>query len=229
VGMIPFRNLGGSHSVASEFQRITNWAEANLPQLLHSLCSGVSESQLDAAEAELGRKFPSQLRELYMLANGEVDACVGLFFGLPFIPLDRLKSERMLWDEISEDTADDPGMSEFLTSNPANAIQTRYANRDWLPISHDWAGNHIGVDIGPGPGGTVGQVINFGRDEDDMIVLASSVGAFLAWIADSLDAGNVRIEIGSQFAPAGVNFSLAEPKNEHFLDTIQTLAAGREI
>ena len=229
MGVIPFRNLGASHSVAFEFQRITDWAQAKFPQLLSSLRPGISEDQLDAVETELGRKFPEQLRELYMLANGEADASAGLFFGLPFIPLDRLKSERKIWDEIAEEAGDSSGISDFLTSNPANAIQTRYANRNWLPISHDWGGNHIGVDIGPGPSGTFGQVINFGRDEDNMIVLASSVGAFLAWIADSLEAGNFIIEIGSQHAPGGVDFRLAEPVNQHFLDTIASLAADRTI
>jgi cell wall assembly regulator SMI1 len=229
MAMIPFHDLGADHSVAFEFRRIVGWAQANFPQLLNNLRSGVSDDQLDAAEAELGREMPQQLRELYKLANGEADESIGLFFGLPFIPLDRLKSERASWDKVAEDAGDDPGISEFLTSNPANAIQTNYANKNWLPVSHDWGGNHIGVDIGPGPSGTHGQVINFGRDEDNMIVLASSVGAFLAWLADSLEAGNFKIEIGSQHSPSNVSFRLAEPENQHFLDTIGTLVTGRTV
>lgn len=224
MAFIPLRSLAGSRSVEAEFERIFAWATIHLPELAASLRSGTSTQQLDEAEALLGRKLPTELRELYLLADGQTDDGPGLFFGLPFIPLDRLTSERKSWDEVADQGRDDGISSEFLSSDPAGAIQLRYAHRGWLPVSHDWGGNHIGVDIEPGPSGTLGQVINFGRDEDAMYVMANSLSAFLGWLADSLAAGNFRIERNPEGETGGVEFLLAEPQNEHFLDAIQELA-----
>ncbi len=50
--------------------------------------------------------------------------------------------------------------------------------------------NHIGIDLEPGPCGVVGQVINFGRDQEQKYVLARSWAHFLKDVADELEAGN---------------------------------------
>jgi hypothetical protein len=53
----------------------------------------------------------------------------------------------------------------------------------------DWGGNNLAVDLAPGPTGTWGQVILFGRDYDTKYVVARSWGAFLAVLADDLNSG----------------------------------------
>ena len=195
----------------------------NLPQLIDGLQRPASGQDIDRAVAKIGRPLPPELRELYLLHDGETEKGVGLFFGLPFIPLQRLIDERQVWDDVEADVGSDPMMSEFLTSTPETSIKLAYANRGWLPISIDWSGNHIGIDTDPGSSGKYGQIINFGRDEDNMFVIAPSLAAFLGWVADSLEEGNYRIQFGSEFAPCGVDFALREPENEHFLDTVSKL------
>lgn len=59
----------------------------------------------------------------------------------------------------------------------------------------------VGVDLDPGEQGTVGQIINFGRDEDNKLVLAPNLAAFipryLTALADGVEtvpgipAGNI--------------------------------------
>ena len=61
---------------------------------------------------------------------------------------------------------------------PVGCIKQRYADLKWIPICEDGSGNHIGVDLDPDVNGKVGQVINFGRDEDDKHVLADSLKTF---------------------------------------------------
>ncbi|MFJ9499072.1 SMI1/KNR4 family protein [Brevibacillus centrosporus] len=56
-------------------------------------------------------------------------------------------------------------------------------NRYWLPISKDWGGNHLGLDLDPDEQGRMGQVINFGRDEEVKYVVALSLRFIrFAWI-----------------------------------------------
>ncbi|KAI0855420.1 putative 1,3-beta-glucan protein [Xylaria cubensis] len=74
-------------------------------------------------------------------------------------------------------------------SVPAGSIQRAYAHPAWIPLVRDWGGNNLAVDLAPGPTGTWGQIILFGRDYDTKYVVAKSWGAFLAILADDLNSG----------------------------------------
>jgi cell wall assembly regulator SMI1 len=51
-----------------------------------------------------------------------------------------------------------------------------------------WDGNHIGLDFDPDTLGTVGQVIRFGRDEDEKVFVAPTFGEFLDQLVSALRA-----------------------------------------
>ncbi|KAI1328781.1 putative 1,3-beta-glucan protein [Xylariaceae sp. FL0255] len=73
-------------------------------------------------------------------------------------------------------------------SVPAGAVQRAYAHPAWIPLVRDWGGNNLAVDLAPGPNGTWGQIILFGRDYDTKYVVAPSWSAFLAILADDLNS-----------------------------------------
>ncbi|MBX9852559.1 MAG: SMI1/KNR4 family protein [Cytophagaceae bacterium] len=66
-----------------------------------------------------------------------------------------------------------------LTSYPDGAIKKKYFHIKWIPIISDYSGNYIGIDLDPDEKGIKGQVIVFGRDEEDMFVIANSWNEFL--------------------------------------------------
>ncbi|KAL1835828.1 hypothetical protein VTJ49DRAFT_6027 [Mycothermus thermophilus] len=72
---------------------------------------------------------------------------------------------------------------------PPNSIQKVYAHPRWIPLVRDWGGNNLAVDLAPGPKGTWGQVILFGRDYDTKYVVARSWASFLSIVADDLNSG----------------------------------------
>ncbi|KAK7954039.1 hypothetical protein PG996_014925 [Apiospora saccharicola] len=74
-------------------------------------------------------------------------------------------------------------------SVPAGAVQRAYAHQAWIPLVRDWGGNNLAVDLAPGPTGTWGQIILFGRDYDIKYVVARSWGHFMAMVADDLNSG----------------------------------------
>lgn len=65
-----------------------------------------------------------------------------------------------------------------LRSCPPDTIRLKYFHLKWIPLFSDYGGNYIGVDLDPAPAGKRGQVIVFGRDEEDMFVVADSLNAF---------------------------------------------------
>lgn len=72
---------------------------------------------------------------------------------------------------------------------PPNAVQRAYAHPAWIPLVRDWGGNNLAVDLAPGPSGTWGQIILFGRDYDTKYVIAKSWAHLLAIVADDLNSG----------------------------------------
>lgn len=74
-------------------------------------------------------------------------------------------------------------------SVPPGAVQRAYAHQAWIPLVRDWGGNNLAVDLAPGPTGTWGQIILFGRDYDIKYVVAKSWGHFLALVADDMNSG----------------------------------------
>ncbi|KAJ5888911.1 hypothetical protein N7495_008952 [Penicillium taxi] len=74
-------------------------------------------------------------------------------------------------------------------SQPPGAVQKAYAHPAWIPLARDWGGNHLAIDLAPGPAGKWGQVIIFGRDYDCKYVVARSWSAFLAMFAHDLCSG----------------------------------------
>ncbi len=67
------------------------------------------------------------------------------------------------------------GNSIPFTSTPKSCIKKKYFHSKWLPIFSDFGGNYIGIDLDPDKKGVKGQIINFGRDEEDMFVLAENL------------------------------------------------------
>lgn len=70
-------------------------------------------------------------------------------------------------------------LGEDLTCYPKDTIKKIYFHYKWLPFITDEGGNYIGLDLDPDKNGTKRQVINFGRDEDEMVVLGKSLDEFL--------------------------------------------------
>ena len=121
------------------------------------------------------------------------------------------------------DLADLPELGEpddEYTSKPAGAVQQIYISPGWILFAHDHGGNHLGIDLPPGPQGTVGQIINFGRDENDHVVLAASMTGFLEWLVSQYEAGNFVIE---DEGDGERSLNTRNPASRHFLDAVRTL------
>lgn len=89
--------------------------------------------------------------------------------------------------------AENPNWRQDLSQRqdcvPPNAVKKAYAHPGWIPLVRDWGGNNLAVDLAPGPSGTWGQIIMFGRDYDTKYVVARSWAAFLALVADDMNSG----------------------------------------
>ncbi|MBF5043325.1 KNR4-like cell wall assembly/cell proliferation coordinating protein [Aggregicoccus sp. 17bor-14] len=149
------------------------------PAQLFALNPPAAEAGLAALERELGTALPAPLKALLRIHDGQQDtAACGVFFGLTFLSVQGIGLHWRNWRSLAEEGMDD-ALAGSMTSRPPGMIKPVYFNARWLPFTDDAGGNHLGVDGDPDTHGTAGQVIAFGRDEDEKRLLGSSVDDFL--------------------------------------------------
>ncbi len=200
--------------IAPVLARLDRWYAANLPPGKYVLNPPATDAQIDAIEHLVGKAMPRSYRQLYKWHDGEDDDRRGHIYGLPLLPLKRAAADWTAWAR----TLAGFGGNRYAVPGgawPEGAVDPAYTNPSWIPLTSDGSGGHLGLDFDPWPGGRVGQLILFGRDEDVKVVLAESLGQFLEWIAGLLESGNFRLTA----APGEVvlrEFRLKVPLSDHF-------------
>lgn len=111
--------------------------------------------------------------------------------------LHELEKENYNWDDLEFNVYKD-GKYEVkrtdydfnneidFTSYPEGAIKKIYFHYKWVPLFKDHSGNFIGLDFDPDVNGKKGQVIVFGRDEENMIVVADDLESFFDFFLEHI-------------------------------------------
>lgn len=175
--------------------RLEAWLAEHARAIHATLRPGATETELDRLETATGLKLPQAFRTLYRWHDGQ-DWSVGGAFDLDFRRLEHVAAEWRMWAEIGGDPEWNDlneEMASVAVSHPAGAIQAAYTTPGWLGFLADGGGNSVGLDFNPGPAGTSGQVINFGRDEEHKYVLADSLDDFLREYLRRLESGQVTV------------------------------------
>lgn len=133
---------------------------------------------VDAAQQAFGRSFPEQLRALYLRADGQCDdhprapepkpdRATSLFPATyRFLPVAEAAVAYRGWlDVIGPEPTNE--FDEFVTVRDGDPVRARYWDPGWWPLAVDAGGNALAVDTVPEPGGTVGQIVVAGADEDE--------------------------------------------------------------
>lgn len=207
--------------IAPVLARLDSWYAAHLAPDEYGFNPPATDPQLDAFERLTGLGLPRAYRQLYRWHDGENDDRRGHIYGLPLLPLAEAGAQWKAWADVLAGFGGDryaiPGGAW-----PQGAVDPAYINPRWIALTHDGSGNHVGLDFDPWPGGRIGQVILFGRDEDVKVVLADSLGRFLEWIAGLLESGNFRLDTGMDEVVLR-RFRLKVPPSDHFHEGARTL------
>ncbi|KAH9043152.1 hypothetical protein EDB85DRAFT_2081183 [Lactarius pseudohatsudake] len=195
--LLPLHNASPSPlpqypSLEQTWTRIRSWLSVEYPELGDTLNYGILPQDLANIEMQFGFSLPQVIRESYLVVDGQepessAGCSDGLFFGLHLLPLDEVLDEWRFWREVDDDpnTGAHPQLREVMQSVPPNWIRKEYSQRGWIPLISDKTGNYVGVDLNPEKGGSVGQVIVFGRDFDTKVVLWRGDGpaGWAHWLA----------------------------------------------
>lgn len=141
--------------------------------------AGHSEAEIRAAETAMGLRLPDDLRALYRVASSDEYGLLGRAVLLPLrtVVETYLAGGRGIVVEPDDLFAVFPVIFEAY---PAGRVRRVSRNDWWVEVGTDWGGNCCAVDLDPGPDGTPGQIIEYGRDVTGPVnFVADSVTAAL--------------------------------------------------
>lgn len=139
------------------------------------------------AQEHSGVRFPDDLVALYALADGQGSTPEDpqVFPQYRFLPVADALVVWGGWDDVHRYEGAD-GMAvhaEHVTVRAGDPVRKEYWVRGWWPLAEDGGGNVLVVDTDPAPGGTVGQIVVAGPDEDERRMLAPGVTEYLRALA----------------------------------------------
>ncbi|RLV92544.1 hypothetical protein JA1_003064 [Spathaspora sp. JA1] len=210
-------------SIDSLWDRIEKWMEEEYPELEDSLNDGVTTSDLNEFENDLGcGKLPQDFRQFYKRHDGQLRGGkpTGLIMGLTLLDLEGIIEANMIWLKVAERLGKQQYMvqhqnkegtsgsssgsvnkatinNSFIANQrsiPPHSIQPYYYQKGWIILLKDDIGNQIAMDLIPGPQGKWGQIIIFGRDFDTKLVIANSLTEFIFMFVCDLEQGNYQID-----------------------------------
>ena len=192
--------------------QIDAWYSANVPAIHAKLRPGVTDAELNALEQRTGLKLPEAFRTLYKWHDGDGGRVA--IFGLEYV---RVSTVEYAWNTWQDVILSSPEMNtEFDSfSFPPKAIRNLYSSPGWLGFLEDKGGNYVGLDSNPGPAGTTGQVITFGRDEEKKYVLANSLEDFLREYARRLNSGRVSVVKLKGYSQETLSIQLHDSQGRH--------------
>ena len=184
------------------WQRIEAILRRTAPNLRAALPRGASPAALASAEKQLGFTLPDDIRASYAIHDGSGGADIlpqsaySEVIGVAHLPLNEVTRDWQMWLESHERGFDDS------RAHPKGPIKAKWWNPRWVPVTWDGGGDHLCLDLDPGIGGTVGQVICFSHEIGPVYVVAESWRAFLEGYAADLEAGRLQFNADGELIAA---------------------------
>lgn len=178
---------------ARSLGRIEGWVARHHPHRLPLFRRGADAQTLRRIESRLGRPIPHEIRMLYSAHDGQPEGAPGLYLNQRWMPLDLVA---VAWEDLCLRHG---AGCESLTGASSGGMPVVHAgvwSADWLPLFGSPRGDHYCVDLRARQAGRSGRVIWFLHDQIERIVIADSVAQMLARVAEGLEAGTWRLDIG---------------------------------
>lgn len=175
-------------TLTATWKQYTEWLRENAPDAFENLAPPATDAELEALEKAIGQTVSEELKELLRLNNGERDwaKCCALP-GLVFLSTEKIADRWRVWEELRRDETPEAlaELDKYATALDPG-VRPLYTHRGWVPLFRDGdRSDFVGLDLAPADGGIIGQVINFGRDEEHHFVAFPRLVELIAfWLAE---------------------------------------------
>jgi cell wall assembly regulator SMI1 len=170
---------------------IEGWLACHAPEVKEDLLAGATGEAVRQAEEALGVDLPADVREAFVVHDGQDERSAGFLAGWRGMPLWYVvQTWRMLKDLLDTGEFGDAD-SVVETTGP---LLPQWWNPGWIPVLDNGAGDFHCVDLSPAEGGRVGQIVTFWHVDVRREVVAGSFTELMADFARDLKAGKYRYE-----------------------------------
>ena len=164
--------------------RWESWMKQYAPGLLTILQPGASFEAVASLERLVNATLPTSFKAFYSVHNGQSKARTGLVDADQLLGVADIITQWHHWKDLL-DSETFTYNEEPILSAPDTGIKNDWWNPLWIPITSDGFGNHLCIDLDPGPEGQVGQIITLWHDDAHRAIVAPS---FEEWIKEYLNA-----------------------------------------
>jgi cell wall assembly regulator SMI1/ankyrin repeat protein len=183
--------------------------------LINPILITAPASDIKECELGYGTAFNDELKIVYKhCTQGQY-----LFFGMCLMSPADVASNLKNWTDLAVN-----GQLNNIQNYPVypeGTIKNEYINTKWLSFANDLTTNYISIDYDPAAKGTVGQIINSGRDQWERFVVAKNITELARKVMHIVEANNVEI------SPEGY-FNLKSEGGGGFLyDVLALIKEGR--
>ena len=174
------------------------WLERNAPLAHANLAGPASAQEIAEVERVTGYALPEGVKDVWRLNNGQKETMIATTTNdavvciptLSFLSTGLTVSIWRVWDQLRRTDAGIEELQSGGSSPEEGVVQPLYTHAGWIPLWSDPTGaDFIGVDLAPGEKGQVGQIINFGRDEEEHRCYAPRFEDLLQILLDEVESG----------------------------------------
>jgi cell wall assembly regulator SMI1 len=164
------------------WHRIELWLHSNPRVNSAVLRGGASAAQLARVEAALDVCWPDDVKAAYRVHDGMDAATESLFGAWRLLPMEAVYAA---WSVQQRLPATD-GVPQLGCYADLRIQPVRWHSQ-WVPLCANLQGDFVCLDLHPGPGGAVGQMIRYWHARAERHVLADSFAAWLSAAAAALE------------------------------------------
>ncbi len=167
--------------------RMDKWLRLNAPKVLDNLQPGATEEEIQRTENFFCIKFPKDVKESYLIHNGQVDEqSYSLFPHLEFLSLEAMITVWQSWYEMSNEGF------KYSPEDIEEGVWKGWWHPKWIPLTYESNGACKCLDLAPEPGGEVGQIIIVEWQEPIRSIIFPNFRTWLTGFATELEHGEYR-------------------------------------